>query len=209
MEKNPAALSENNTQNPDKFGLDRLVFFNDAVFAIAITLLALDIHLPETIADTSDAGLFNSLLNIWPKILGFGISFLVIGAFWRSHHRMFQRVINYDSKLILINLFLLMSICFVPFPTSVLSEYGNRTATILYAVNMAVIGYLMLAIWLYASKNGRLLDRPNTRREQTLTIIRLSITPTVFLLSIGLAFITPDLAKYSWLTILAIRLIKY
>ena len=91
----------------DEAGLERLVFFSDAVFAIAITLLALDIRLPIEAVHLSDLQLFNSLVDIWPKYLSFLISFLVIGNFWIAHHRRYRYISRYDTRLLLLNLLVL------------------------------------------------------------------------------------------------------
>jgi uncharacterized membrane protein len=190
----------------DHLGLERLIFFSDAVFAIAITLLAIEIHLPTPDTLRTDAELAAALWRIWPQYLGYVISFLVIGFFWMSHHRKFGYIQRYDKRLMLINLLFLMVIGFVPFPTSVISEYGNQTATIFYAGVIVIIGILSTILWWYASHRNRLispqLDASSRRRELLgpLTII------AVFLLSIGLAFINDDLAKLSWVLVIVVWL---
>ena len=193
----------------DSVGLERLVFFSDAVFAIATTLLALDIRLPATSAYSTDSALLSALGALWPKYLGYVISFLVISSYWFSHHRMFRRIRRYDGRLLVINMLLLMAIALVPFPTTVLSQYGGtRAATIFYAFAMAVVGLLTTVLWLYASWRGRLLDRPEAPQERRLTLLRMLSAPTVFLISVGLAFINPNLAKYSWNLISVVILIR-
>ncbi len=190
-----AALQE------DSRGLERLIFFSDAVFAIAITLLALTIQLPAGTpvgGDVSDGVLQAALAQTGKKILSYVISFLIIGIYWISHHRLFRRVQRYDSRLIMINLVLLMTIGFIPFPTSLVSEYGNRTAVIVYAASVAVVGLLTALMWMYMSYKGRLLDAPVPRHEWLVTMARLLLAPAIFLVSIGLAFINTDLAKYAW-----------
>lgn len=198
-----------NISSIDETGMERIVFFSDAVFAIAITLLALEIRLPEEIARGNNAELFQNLLAIWPKYLGYIVSFLVIGNFWLIHHRQFHYIERYDTRLIFINLFVLMAIAFIPFPTVVISENGNRTATIFYAMTMCVVGLLLTLLWLYVSSRRRLvspnLDAAIVRRG----ILRNLSAPAVFLLSIGVAYIDPDLAKFSWILIApAVFLIK-
>ena len=141
----------------DEKGLERIVFFSDAVFAIAITLLALEIRLPD-IVGSGNAELLKELLSIWPKYLSFIVSFLVIGNFWLIHHRQFRYIERYDTRLIFINLFVLMAIAFIPFPTVIISENGNRTATIFYALTMCVVGLLLTLLWLYASSRHRLVS---------------------------------------------------
>ena len=124
-----------NEQLNDKAGLERLIFFSDAVFAIAITLLALEIQLPVDATSLTNQQLFVSLMSIWPKYLSFFISFMVIGNFWIAHHRRYRFITRYDTRLLLLNLLVLMSIAFIPFPTAVLSENSNRTATIFYCIS--------------------------------------------------------------------------
>src|SRR5213080_2449475 len=100
--------------------LERLIFFSDAIFAIAITLLALDIRLPSLSPNVTDADLFNQLLALGQKYYSFSISFLAIGLYWLGHHRMFQYIVRYDAILLLFNFLLLMCIAFIPFPSSVI-----------------------------------------------------------------------------------------
>lgn len=185
----------------DQLGLERLVFFSDAVFAIAITLLALEIQLPSLEEHLTDDQLLEALLTIWPKYLSYAISFLVIGTFWLGHHRKFRFISRYDANLLVLNILLLMAIAFIPFPTAVISEYGNQTATIFYALVMTITGLLNAAVWVYASRHNRLIEPTFTPQRTRHETLRALIVPAVFLLSIGLAFISPDLAKYSWLLI--------
>ncbi len=190
----------------DHFGLERLIFFSDAVFAIAITLLALDIRLPVDQELATNAQLAQALSAIWPKYMAYMISFWVIGSFWLSHHRQFRYIRRYDHRLLLINLFLLMSIAFIPFPTGILSEYGNRTATIFYAVAIILPALLLFALWSYAAHNNRLIDANTDQHVRRREALRPLATAGVFLFSIGLAFVDSDLAKYSWGLIAAIHL---
>ncbi|MEZ4710135.1 MAG: TMEM175 family protein [Caldilineaceae bacterium] len=189
-------------------GLERLVFFSDAVIAIAITLLALEIRLPATAGELNNAALLHNLLAIFPSYLGYVISFWVIGSFWLSHHRRFRLIVRYDRNLLLLNMLLLMLIAFIPFPTSVLSEYGNRTATIFYALTMTVTGLVSWAIGFYATQRNRLIAPALSPQEQRREWLRSLIVPTIFLFSIGIAWFDADLAKFSWLLIaLAAKLI--
>ena len=188
----------------DHVGLERLVFFSDAVFAIAITLLALEIRLPHDIAYLVNEELTRALLHLWPKYLGFATSFVVIGAFWVAHHRKFRYIRRYDRALLWLNLLLLMGIAFIPFPTAVLSDYGNRTATIFYALTMLAVGLLSSAIWWYATRRHRLVDAglsPQLIRRERLRGLSLA---GVFLVSIGIALLDAHLAKFSWLLLLVI-----
>ena len=95
---------------------NRLEAFSDGVFAIAITLLILEIKVPPA------ANLGNGLLQLWPSYLAYAISFVVIGAIWINHHAMFDWIDRVDQKLLLLNTLHLMFIAFLPFPTAVLAE---------------------------------------------------------------------------------------
>ena len=185
----------------DQLGLERLLFFSDAVFAIAITLLALEIRLPSLEGSLTNKQLFESLLAIWPQYFSYVLSFLVIGAFWLGHHRKFRYILRYDTNLILLNIVLLMVIAFIPFPTAVIGENENRTATIFYALIMTVAGLLNASIWLYASYHHRLIDPQFPFQQIRRETIRALVVPGVFLVSMGLSFLNPILAIYSWLLI--------
>lgn len=195
------------TTHQDQFGLERLVFFSDAVFAIAITLLALEIRLPALEQGITDAMLLRSLAALWPKYLSFVISFLVIGAFWMGHHRKFRLIERYDRRLIWLNLLLLMTVAFIPFPTSVISEYGNTTGTIFYAASMTVSGLVLAALWWYASHHNRLVDPHLDRQQRRHETLRTLVVPGIFFLSIGIALIDNELAKFSWILIAPVSLL--
>lgn len=204
----PPAVRAPAAPEEDHFGLERLIFFSDAVFAIAITLLALEIRLPVPAGGLSDRQLLQALAGTWHKYLSFAISFLVIGAFWMGHHRKFRFIKRYDTNLLILNTFLLMGIAFIPFPTSVLSENPGRTATIFYALVIVVVGLLNAAIWIYASRHNRLIAPDFTYQQKRHEALRALVVPVVFLFSIGVAFINADLAKYSWLLLaLAIKFV--
>jgi uncharacterized membrane protein len=191
--------AERGSEAEKNFGLERLVFFSDAVFAIAITLLALDIRLPEMGGIQSDAALRQALLSLWPQYFAYMLSFLVIGASWANHHRRFGMIRRYDRTLIFLNLLLLMAIAFVPFPTSVLAEFGNQTAVTLYALTMAVAALMSGLGWWYAIHDNRLVDASldaHTRRRETISIW---IVAAVFVLSIGIATVSPRAATFSWI----------
>jgi uncharacterized membrane protein len=186
--------------------LERLLFFSDAVFAIAITLLVLEIRLPASEERMTNGQLLQGILSLWPKYLNYAVSFLVIGLFWRGHHRKFRFIQRYDSPLLQLNILLLMGIAFIPFPTALLSEYGNRTATIFYALTITITGLLNAAVWVYSAHHHRLIDpgfSPQQIRRETL---RALAVPGVFLFSIGLAFLDPSatLAKFSWMLIVVV-----
>jgi len=134
------------------------VFFSDAVFAIALTLLALDLKLPEGIpADQVDDALVAAL----PQLLAYALSFVIIAKTWMSHHSDFALIRRFNANLAWLNLALLFFIAMLPGPTSILSDYGDDPTpwpSVLYAANIAAVYLMLAAIWGYA-KHAGLMDR--------------------------------------------------
>jgi uncharacterized membrane protein len=138
------------THAPEAHGpghaLERLIFFSDAVFAIAITLLIIEIHVPEVHQPASDLAYISALAKLAPSFASFFISFFVIGAFWAGHHRAFDCARHWSPRLIMPNLFMLSAIAAMPFFTAFSSEYyGQRVPVALYTGWMTVIA--LLNIW--------------------------------------------------------------
>jgi uncharacterized membrane protein len=132
---------------------NRLEAFSDGVFAIAITLLVLEIKVPPV----ESIGL--GLLNLWPSYLAYAISFIVIGAIWINHHAMFDWIVRADQKLLLLNTLHLMFIAFLPFPTAVLAKAfhvhsGQDIAAAFYAGTLTIIGVLVTVMWWYAASHA-------------------------------------------------------
>ncbi|MFL7890515.1 MAG: TMEM175 family protein [Anaerolineales bacterium] len=204
-----STVNEHHPSTADDLGLERIIFFSDAVFAIAITLLVLDIRLPETGEVLEDNQFLEQFLGMWHDYLAYFISFWVIGTAWMGHHRKFRYIKRYNSRLMTLNLFFLMIIAFIPFPSSIISKYSGPAATIIYALTMFLLSLLMTAIWGYASWHHRLivpdLDSKQIRRQ----FIGPLATSLVFLFSIVVALFDENLAKLLWLLILFISLFAY
>ena len=126
--------------NREHAKLERLTFFSDAVFAIAMTLLVIEVRLPE-LHPATDRSLVQALLDLLPNYIGFIISFLVIGRFWTGHHRLMAMITAADPALVRANLLLLMAIAFMPFPTAILSDYSFlRVAIGFYTAYLLLVG---------------------------------------------------------------------
>jgi uncharacterized membrane protein len=135
----------------------RLVAFSDAVFAITITLLVLEIKPP-----TDYTNLLHGLADLWPSYLAYALTFLFIGQVWANHHVLFDHIRAADRVVLLLNTLLLMAVAFLPFATSVLagalrSGEGERTAVVFYGIAFAVTALTFNAVWQYARRH-RLLS---------------------------------------------------
>jgi len=184
----------------------RLIAFSDGVIAVAITLLVLDIRLPEDFSHWSDAELWSALVALWPRLLAYLLSFFVIGNLWNSHRSKFEKITGSDARLVSINMLFLLTIGIVPFTTNLIAESGGTLSTAVYAASMAISGLSLLWIWDHARRNG-LVDKAVTaeesRRQYTVVVVMVA----VFAVSIPLSIAHADLAKYFWILIIPVNLL--
>jgi uncharacterized membrane protein len=195
------------------FGVERdparVVAFSDAVIAIAVTLLVLEIHPPD---DTRH--LWHSLAALWPSYLAYVVTFMLIGQVWANHHVMFDHIRSADRVVLLLNTVLLMDIAFLPFAASVLAEafrdgQGQRTAVVFHGITFEVAAILFNVIWWYVRHDRRLLTttidsagvRAVSRRFQlALVWIATGTLLGALLPALGLAVIAA-FVPYYWLPI--------
>jgi uncharacterized membrane protein len=184
---------------------DRIVNLSDGVFAIAITLLILDIRVPNIPENMVSSQLLGALLSLWPKYLGYILSFVGISAFWIIHHSIFRPIRSYDRILLYLNFLFLMVVAFVPFPTSLLGEYGDHQLPVaIYAATLAVGRLLLTAIHWYSTRNDRLLGEPQDPATVRFFLIRGLTIPVIFLLSIVISFFSVSVAIWTWFVMLAV-----
>jgi uncharacterized membrane protein len=139
--------------------LDRLFALTDGVFAIALTLLAIELVLPAGSEHLHGEALLRSILDTWPKVLGFLTSFSLIGLFWHGNHRAFHYLRRFDSRLAHLMLLQLLCVAFIPFPTAVVGEHvSDPVAQVFYFASIIVTGLATMALWWYASSGHRLVD---------------------------------------------------
>lgn len=159
-------------------GIERILAFSDGVFAIAITLLVLDLHVP---AGARDLG--RALLDAWPRYLSYILSFVTIGVIWAQHHGLFRLIRRSDHVFLLINVLFLLWLAALPFPTAVLADYlgraGERTAMLFYAGNWVIGTIPFNVLWGYAAAGDRLL-RPDVDRHRVAVITRSYLLGPVF-----------------------------
>ena len=170
----------------------RIEAFSDGVFAIAITLLIIDVHVP---APKHAETLGHELLRIWPSYLGYLTSFLTIGVMWINHHRVFTLIDRYDHTHVLLNLLMLLLIAFLPFPTAVLARFietnGARPAVALYGVTMVLIAIAFFVWWRYAAM-GRRLIAEHVPQDQLDAITRAYNPGTpLYLAALGIGLLEP------------------
>ena len=189
---------------------DRIVNLSDGVFAIAITLLVLDIRAPEIPQNMVSSELPGALLSLWPKYLGYVLSFVGISAFWLIHHSIFRPIRSYDRVLLYLNFLFLMVVAFLPFPTSLLGEYGDHQLPVaIYAATLAVGRLLLTALHWYSTRDDRLLDEPQDPTTVRFFLKRGLAIPVIFLLSIVVSFFSVSVAILTWLLMLAVDVVVF
>ncbi|MFJ6661926.1 TMEM175 family protein [Streptomyces sp. NPDC091377] len=184
----------------------RLAAFGDAVFAIAITLLALGITVPEGLPDAKVA---QAVRDAVPAIAGFGLSFAVIGALWLAQHALFRHIATLDHLLLYAYFGLLAVVAALPFPTRLLNQYGETViATVIYAGAITLASGLMSTMYLRLLAVPS-LAAPHTSRARLKASCRHSLLLVlVFGTSIPVAFASPSTAKYWWVLAIPARLLS-
>jgi len=183
---------KNRNRPSSSLSTSRVEAFSDGVFAVAITLLVFDIAVPEARSGT----LPNALLHEWPSFASYAVSFLTIGIIWVNHHATLSRIEWVDRPFLFINLLLLMTVSFIPFPTNLLSHYiqhgsDARTAAIVYAATMTALSLAFSGIWIYAINRGLLhTDRIDVTTARS-SIPRFGLGLIIYGASIVVAYFTP------------------
>lgn len=188
-------------QDRSDHALERLVFFSDAVFAIAITLLVIELRPPHVDLAGGSAAFLQALIDMTPNFFGFFVSFWVIAAFWAGHHRAFALSGHYAPSLIMPNLALLCAIAFMPFTTAFMAEYLGRTVpTALYNVVLIVTGILNMRLIGIATSPPVVADHAD-RATVLLTRSRGWGVTMGAVCALGLAFVDARFSQMALLTI--------
>ena len=181
-----------------EFQLERMILFSDAVFAIAITLLVIEMKVPEIAHNiVSEDKLAEALAEMIPKFVGFIISFFIIGLYWTVHHRLFGFVVNYNQRLLWLNLFFLLAVVLMPFSTGFYSGYIFKllkAPVIVYVTNICFLGIMNFVLWKYISNPKRGLAEGLTRPIAAYFSFRAIMVPIIFII---MAMIYLFLPKYA------------
>jgi uncharacterized membrane protein len=194
-----------------EFQLERMVLFSDAVFAIAITLLVIEIKIPELDHKTvTDHQLASSLKHLIPKFIGFLVTFMLIGIYWSVHHRMFGYVTSYTRKLLMLNLLFLFFVALMPFSTGFYSEYAGpelirqqlKVPLTFYVLNFCCVGFTNYMMWVYVTNpKNKVAEPPIDPVIAKLAKLRAFLVPSIFLIMLPVAYLTNVLFAV-WIPIL-------
>ena len=171
---------------------NRVEAFSDGVIAIAITLLILEISVPDVKGDH----LLDALGHQWPSYAAYVVSFVTIGIMWVNHHALFDHVRTVDRGLLFVNLFLLLAIAFIPFPTALLAAYlrdsdGGRAAAVIYCLSYLVVGLGFIALWRYLHRHPDLRKPSLTDDDVTRALRRTWRGPAAYGVAALLSLVSP------------------
>lgn len=179
---------------------ERMVAFSDAIFAFAITLLALDIRVPTNLVGRE---LDRWLIQLLPRLLPYAVSFVVVAIYWVVHHRMFRFIKSYNHVLIWLNLMFLLIITLMPFLSGLLSWYGDRRmVVIIYDISLTVAGIFLVIMWWYSTAGWRFVDPEVGQELVNYYLARSLAAPLVYLLSIIVSVFSVPAAKYCWILVI-------
>jgi len=174
----------------------------DGVFAIVMTLLVLEITVPQLSHSEVASKLPNQLFELWPVILSYAMSFILLGFFWIYHHDQFHYIKRVNRILVWITVFYLMIIAFIPFSTSLLGEYGDQQiSVVIYGINIAMAAFGAYVQWWYATRNHRLVDSDLDPVFIKIMSRRGLVGPIIYLIAIGISFISIQVSLILYIAI--------
>jgi uncharacterized membrane protein len=143
---------------PFEIGKNRIEALSDGVFAIAMTLLVLEIHVPDLPPNAPNVQVYPALLKLWPKFFTYAVSFISLGVYWIGHHNMYHVIRRSDRVLLWLNILFFMFVAFLPFSTSVLNAFRQtQVAPLLFGANLTIIGWILYLQWAYASSQREMI----------------------------------------------------
>lgn len=191
--------------------VEHVISFSDAVFAFAITLMALSIDIPDLPLNLSQSELLQRLDDFYPQFEDYIISFAVIGIFWISYHQVFNHIKGSHISMVYLNLLFLLFITLLSLTTTFVINYASyQIPYIIYCIVVIMTSSLLVLIWWYATKDYRLVDKGMHPLFIKGTFFALLVIPIIFSISIVISFIDLDIAQYFWLGIIPMNvLIRY
>lgn len=178
-----------------KLGVGRLEALTDGVFAIAITLLAIEIGVPH-VESASGVDLRQAIIDEWPSYAAYGVTFFLIGAYWINHHRMFRLLTGITHRFVILNIFFLMTIAIIPFPNAVLADYLvepdlRGVAAGVYGLAMIGLAVMFNLVWWYVARHPSLLQ-PDCDRAALRKVLRSYLMgPVAYGVALAISFFAP------------------
>jgi uncharacterized membrane protein len=199
MRHKPEALLMISETTPFEIGKNRIEALSDGIFAIVMTLLILELRVPDLPPTASNFAVAPALVALWPKLLSYLVTFVSLGFFWVGHHIMYHAIRRADRMLLWLNIFFFMFVSLLPFSTSVLNAFPQAfIAPLLFGANLAVIGWLLFFQWNYANSQPAMLAAFVTAEYRATVRTRMLMVPVATTLTAIICFwsVTISLAIY-------------
>lgn len=179
-------------------GTDRIEALSDNIFAVAMTLLVVNIRVPHVSEGTEHV--LPLILPLWHHLRAFSLSFIIIGLYWVAHHRIFGFIKRSDAILLVLNLVFMGFAVLTPFLSGLLGQFDeSRVSLALYGTNMIFISLTLQIIWWYASSRKRLVDSQLDRATIRLQMLRNLLVPAVCIVAVAFSFINPKVSLWIYL----------
>ena len=193
---------------PVEIGKNRIEALSDGIFAIVMTLLILELHVPNLPASTANVEVASALLGLWPKFLSYGVAFVSLGVFWIAHHIMYQAVRRADHTLLWLNIAFCMFVSLLPFSVSVLNAFSHSLiAPFLFGANLAVVGWLLFMQWLYVGSQSHMLATFVTSEYRSAITFRMLAVPIATTLTALVCFWSSGISVAIYLLLLLLYLL--
>ena len=180
------------------FDKTNLTNFCDAVMAIAITIIVLELKVPDVPTAEINSQLWISLYNDSSVLIGYFLAFFILASYWKSYHKYMKYVNKVDDRFVILNIFFIFFLAILPFPTAIICKYPAQTSpVILYAVAISCSSIMQFLMWDYASGKGRLTVDMDPRFRHAMHT-RPLLNVALFLISIPVAFISPLVSMVMW-----------
>lgn len=179
---------------------ERIEALSDNIFAVAMTLLIVNIRVPQNHGIDDAAHVWALIVPLWHHLRAFSLSFLIIGLFWVAHHRVFMLIERSDAGLLLINLALMGFTVLTPLSTGLLGQFdGSRVALTLYGINIMCISLALQGAWWYATFRRRLVDPQLEREVIRRNTLRNMLVPAICVVAIAVSFVSPKMSLLIYL----------
>jgi uncharacterized membrane protein len=193
---------------PPEIGKNRIEALSDGIFAIVMTLLILELHVPSLPASAANVEVVAAIVALWPKFLTYVVAFVSLGVFWIAHHIMYHAVRRADRRLLWLNIAFFMLVSLLPFSTSVLNAFSRSLiAPFLFGANLALVGWLLFLQWLYIGSQSGMLASFATTEYRAAVTFRMLAVPIATTLTALVCFWSSDISVAIYLLLLPLYLL--
>ena len=191
-----------------EIGKNRIEALSDGIFAIVMTLLILEIHVPNLPSNAPNVDVVPALVALWPKFASYIVTFVSLGFFWVGHHIMYHAIRRADRTLLWLNIFFFMFVSLLPFSTSILNAFAEAfIAPLFFGTNLAMIGWILFFQWQYAGSQPEMLASFVTAEYRKTVRSRMLIVPVATTLTVSICFWSAGISLLIYLLLLPLYIL--